>query len=266
MAADIKKMVEKISNLTVLELCKLIKALKDKFGLRTSDEEPEDAKSKKESTPGPADEPEDKKESEPAPDPPSAEVPNAPDEHEDKPNDKKKAGTQKKSSIGAKKTIKVKPVFNHDLTDYDSNWTPTNQKTNNRSSPSPPTPKGENYDLVYAWRYSDNKRHAKIGRSTKHLLHTRMPVTYYPTGDPVLIGIRKCKNPQHAEDMQNHILEGLKRVRRDREWVKRDEVFDKMIEKSFISDPDELKNIFGENIKTDNSAQSKTLLTTSESS
>lgn len=302
MAADIKAMVEKISKLTVLELCKLIKALKDKFGLRTSGivrgntnevteaetvvEESENAKPDKESKralvevpkedvlvdepvdekkaepvhdPSPAeapdaeedpadkieDESEDKKESKSAPDSPSAEVPNASDEPEDKPNDEKKAETDQKE------TIKVKPDFNPDLTDYDSNWTPTNPKSNNRSSPLPPMPKGENYDLVYAWRYSDNKKYAKIGRSTKHSLHTRMPVTYYPTGDPVLIGIRECKNLQHAEDLQNHILKALKRTRRDREWVEIDEVFNEMIDKSFISDSDELKRIFGKNIKTE---------------
>ena len=37
MAVDIKKMVEAICSLTVLELSKLVKALRDKFGLRTSD-------------------------------------------------------------------------------------------------------------------------------------------------------------------------------------------------------------------------------------
>ena len=310
MAADIKAMVEKISKLTVLELCKLIKALKDKFGLRTSGivrgntnevteakaavEESEDAKPEKESkrapvevptedapVDGPVDEPEDekesepvpdpssveapdagedpadkiedesedesenKKESEPAPDPASAEAPNASDEPEDKPNDEKKAETDQKE------TIKVKPGFNPDFTNYDSNWTPTNPKSNNSSSPPPPTPKGENYDLVYAWRYSDNKKYAKIGESTKHLLHTRMPVTYYPTGDPVLIGIRQCKNKAHAIAVQNYILDGLGRTLPRREWVEIDEVFNEMIDKSFISDPDELKRIFGRSMKTE---------------
>ncbi|MDE0425041.1 MAG: hypothetical protein OXN25_09250 [Candidatus Poribacteria bacterium] len=306
MAADIKAMVEKISKLTVLELCKLIKALKDKFGLRTSGivrgntnevteveavvEESEDAKPEKESkrapievptenvpVDGPVDEPKDekesepvpdpssaevpdagedpadkiedesenKKESEPVPDPSSAEVPNASDEPEDKPNDEKKVETDQKE------TIKVKPGFNPDLTNYDSNWTPTNPKSNNSSSPPPPMPKGEDYDLVYAWRYSDNKKFAKIGESTKHLLHTRMPVTYYPTGDPVLIGIRKCKHKAHAIAVQNYILDGLGRTLPRREWVKIDEVFNEMIDKSFISDPDELKRIFGRNMKTE---------------
>ncbi|MDE0017636.1 MAG: hypothetical protein OXU51_15750 [Candidatus Poribacteria bacterium] len=66
-----------------------------------------------------------------------------------------------------------------------------------------------------------------------------------------MIGIRKCEDLQHAEDLQNHILKGLKRTCRDREWVEIDEMFKKMIDKSFISDPDELKKIFGENIKTE---------------
>ena len=37
MAVDIKKMVDAICSLTVLELSKLVKALRDKFGLSTSD-------------------------------------------------------------------------------------------------------------------------------------------------------------------------------------------------------------------------------------
>lgn len=37
MAVDVKKMVDAICSLTVLELSKLVKALRDKFGLRTSD-------------------------------------------------------------------------------------------------------------------------------------------------------------------------------------------------------------------------------------
>ena len=214
MAVDIKKMVEKISKLTVLELVRLIEAIKEKFGLRT---------------PKPQEKPK------PVPNPDNAEVPNPPkvesvpddsDEPEKKPT--------KPKPVPNPDNAEVEPGFNPNLTDYDSNWVPPKQKPNNPSYPSPPKPKGENYDLVYAWRYSDNKRHAKIGRSTKHLLHTRMPVTYYPTGVLVLIGIRKCKNPQHAENLQNHILDGLKRTRPDREWVEIDEAFHKMIDLSFI--------------------------------
>lgn len=270
MAADIKAMVEKISKLTVLELCKLIKALKDKFGLRTSGivggntnevteaeavvEESEDAKPEKESKRAfvevptedvPVDEPEDEKESEPVSDPPDVEVPDASDEPEDKPIDEEGAETDQKE------TIKVKREFNPDLTDYDSNWVPTNQKPNNSSPPPPPKPKGKNYYLVYAWRYSDSKKYAKIGESTKHSLSTRMPTTYYPTGDPVLIGIRKCKNKAHAVAVQNHILKGLKRTPTGREWVEIDEMFNETIDKSFISDPDELKKIFGRSMKTE---------------
>lgn len=292
MAADIKKLVSQICNLTVIELCKLVEALKNKFGLGTSDtirpdingEEkkikpnedlptPNSEKAKKlKPAPDPSsiescdkldNEPEDKeakpvpsvptkRESKPVPDPPSVEVSNSPNEPEYKPIDEEEAETdQKVPPAVPKKTTEAESGFNPNLTDYDSNRVSTKQKSNNRSNSSPPKPKGENYDLVYAWRYSDNKRYAKIGRSTTHLLPTRMPVTYYPTGDPVLIGIRKCEDLQHAEDLQNHILKGLKRPRRDREWVEIDEMFKKMIDKSFISDPDELKKIFGENIKTE---------------
>ena len=276
MAVDIKKMVEKISKLTVLELVRLIEAIKEKFGLRTPKPQekpkpvpnPDNAEvpnpPKVEPVPDDSDEPEKKptkpkKEPKPVPNPDNAEVPNPPkvepvpddsDEPEKKPTKPKK----EPKPVPNPDNAEVKPGFNPNLTNYDSNWVPPEQKPNNPSYSSPPKPKGEDYDLVYAWRYSDNKRYAKIGRSTKHLLHTRMPVTYYPTGVPILIGIRKCKNLQHAEDLQNHILKGLKRTLPDlrgHEWVEIDEMFKKMIDKSFISDPDELKKIFGENIKTE---------------
>lgn len=237
MAVNIKKMVDAICSLTVLELCKLVKALRDKFGLRTPDTIRPDINGKGEATKPGEDSPTPNPENVPVPDPPVSTEDNKEDEpdDEDEPIDVEGANeVAKEPPEVSKETIKKEQGFNPDLTDYDSNWAPTNQKPNNRSYPSPPKPKGEDYDLVYAWRYSDNKRYAKIGRSTKHLLHTRMPVTYYPTGDPVLIGIRKCKNLQHAEDLQNHILDGLKRTRPDREWVEIDEAFHEMIDLSFI--------------------------------
>ena len=91
----------------------------------------------------------------------------------------------------------------------------------------------ENYDLVYAWRYSEGNRYAKIGISTKKGLPNRMPGTYHPTYTPILIGIYKCDNRQHAEAVESELLSKLKRTRPDREWVEIDEAFNEMIEKSF---------------------------------
>lgn len=234
MAADIKKMVDAICNLTVLELSKLVETLRDKFGLTRSteeepikpvlpDDEPKDIEPEpiqKNST-EPA---EPKEKSEPVPDP---------------------------LAPKKKKSDKVKQRFHTDLTKFDSEWTSNPERRKPIVSPTPPKPKGENYALVYAWRYSDNKKYSKIGESTKHGLHSRMLVTYYPTGDPVLIGIRECKHKAHAEDVEKYILDGLGRTLPRREWVKIDDAFNEMIYRSFICDPDELKKIFGNSMKTD---------------
>ena len=217
MAVDIekiKKMVDKISSLAVLELSKLVKALMGKFGSRTSvrvkhsatevvetetvSEKPaevEEASTKSE------------EESKPFPDPSSVEEPDdkpieEPDDEPEEPDDELE---------------------------------------------------GENYDLVYAWQYSGDNRYSKIGRSTRHLLHTRMRGTYHPTDTPELIGIWECDNRKHAEDVQNYILRELKRMRPDREWVEIDEAFNEMINKTFISDPNVLHEIFGTRIKINKS-------------
>ena len=224
MAVDIekiKKMVDKISSLTVLELSKLVKALMDKFGSRTSarvkhspteveeteavSEEPAEV----EETEAVSEEPTEVKEastkyeekSKLFPDPSSVEVP---DELDDEPDDE--------------------PDELDDEPDDE--------------------PEGERYDLVYAWQYSGDNRYAKIGRSTRHLLQTRMRGTYHPTDTPELIGIWGCENRKHAEDVQNYILRELKRMRPDREWVEIDEAFNEMIDNTFISDPNVLREIF----------------------
>ena len=217
MAVDIekiKKMVDKISSLTVLELSKLVKALMDKFGLRISGrvrhsatevEEPEEVPEEPAEVEEASTKPEE--ESKPFPDPSSLEVPDydPEDEPEDEPDSE--------------------PVYK---------------------------PEGEDYDLVYAWRYSGDKRYAKIGKSTNHLLHNRMLKTYHPTDTPELIGIFKCENPQHAKEVEDYILSKLKRTRpnlRKHEWVEIDEAFNEMIDKTFISDPNELFEIFDTRVK-----------------
>ena len=210
MAVDIekiKKMVDKISNLTVLELSKLVKALMDKFGLRTSGRVRHSAtevEEKEEVSEEPTEVEEasikSEEESKPFPDPSSVEVPD--DEPVDEPDDE-----------------------------------PDDE------------PEGETYNLVYAWQYSGDNRYAKIGRSTRHLLHTRMRGTYHPKDTPELIGIWDCDNRKHAENVQNYILRKLKRTRHDREWVEIDPAFNKMINETFISDPNVLFEIFGTRVK-----------------
>ena len=78
-----------------------------------------------------------------------------------------------------------------------------------------------------------------------------MVATYHPTDDPVLIGIMKCDNLKDSKLVEKAILNNLlQRTRPDREWVITGEWFNKMIDEVFISDPNELHQIFGEHIKT----------------
>ena len=186
MAVDIKKMVDAICSLTVLELSKLVKALRYRFGLSTSDtnevEDPdpdrvngraaensnESDKSNSDSAPI---EPEDKSSDEPVvdiKDVEEGEVPEGLTEPAEEPNEPEKES---------------KPVPDPSFVDV-----PNSVDEPVYKSVDVPVykPKGENYDLVYAWRYSGDKRYAKIGISTKHLLHTRMPRTYHPTDDPCI--------------------------------------------------------------------------------
>ena len=115
----------------------------------------------------------------------------------------------------------------------------------------------EDYDLVYAWRWSGDNTCAKIGVSTRiHLLKSRLDAasTYHPTDDPVLIGVMRCRTREQALDEEWGFLNGfLERTRPDREWVIIDEVFNETIDEAFISDPSELKKMFGKHIKTEKS-------------
>ena len=197
MAVDIKKIkrvVDKISSLTVMEFFRLMKALRDKLGLRTSAEE--STKSEKESKPAPA--PYLVPDPSSVPDPgPSFQVPNP---------------------------LPVKRF------------------------------EGEDFAFVYAWRYSGDKRYAKIGKTTMKSFHSRYVRTYHPTDDLILIGIFKCNNEPHALAVETDLLQKLKRTRpevRGHEWVEIDKAFNRMIDDSFISDSNELKKIFGTDIKTE---------------
>ena len=111
----------------------------------------------------------------------------------------------------------------------------------------------EDYDVVYAWRWSGDDICAKIGVSTIVNLETRLVSTYHPTDDPILIGVMKCRTPEEAKDNEWYFLnEALERTRPDREWVIIDEEFNRIIDEAFISDPDVLCEI-GRHIKTEKS-------------
>ena len=115
----------------------------------------------------------------------------------------------------------------------------------------------ENYDVVYAWRWSGDDTCAKIGVSTWfHLSKSRLDAaaTYHATDDPVLIGVMKCRTREQALDEEWGYLNNLfERTCPNREWVIIDEEFNRIIDEVFISDPSELKKMFGKHIKTEKS-------------
>ena len=262
MAVDIKRMVDAICSLTVLELSKLVKALRDKFGLRTSDtnevEGPdpdqvngraaensnESDESNSDSTPTEPDsdftptEPEDKSSDESivdVKDVEEGEVPECLTEPAEEPNEPEKES---------------KPVPNPS-----SVPDPGPDPSSGVRNPSPVNrPEVEDFAFVYAWRYSGDNRYAKIGKTTRKSFYSRFVKTYHPTDDPILIGIFKCNNEPHALAVEADILEKLTPTRPDvqgHEWVEIDEAFNKMIDDSFISDPNELEKIFGSGIETE---------------
>lgn len=115
----------------------------------------------------------------------------------------------------------------------------------------------EDYDIVYAWRWSGDDTCAKIGVSTRvRLLKSRLDAaaTYHSTDDPVLIGVMKCRTREQALDEEWGYLNNLfERTHPNREWVIIDEVFKEVINEAFISDPSELKKMFGKHIRTEKS-------------
>ena len=102
-------------------------------------------------------------------------------------------------------------------------------------------PEGEHRYFVYAWRWCGDERFAKIGRTRNGLkgVENRMVTTYHPTDDPVLLGVRKCADAEESHKTEQYILNGLDRTRSDREWVKIDEKFNEMLDKSFFECPTE---------------------------
>ena len=99
-------------------------------------------------------------------------------------------------------------------------------------------PEGEHRYFVYAWRWRDDKKVAKIGRTRNGLkgVKKRMVTTYHPTDDPLPLGVRKCADEEESHKTEQYILDRLGRTRPDREWVKIDEKFNEMIEKSFCKE------------------------------
>ena len=97
-------------------------------------------------------------------------------------------------------------------------------------------PEGEHRYFVYAWRWCGDERFAKIGRTRNGLkgVEKRMVTTYHPTDDPVPLGVRECADAEESHKTEQYILNGLDRTRPDREWVKIDEKFNEMIDKSFV--------------------------------
>lgn len=97
-------------------------------------------------------------------------------------------------------------------------------------------PEGEHRYFVYAWRWGGDERFAKIGRTRNGLkgVENRMVTTYHPTDDPVLLGVRECADAEESHKTEQYILNRLGRVRDDREWVKINERFNEMINKSFM--------------------------------
>ncbi|MXV82168.1 hypothetical protein F4Z98_02250 [Candidatus Poribacteria bacterium] len=297
MAVDIKKMVDAICNLTVLDLCALVKALRKKFGLKTSDtirsdlNEPEEADASEDGSTEAAEEStKSEKESKSALDEPGDEIEDTEAEsvveesaevteaeavaEESIKSESDSSSVEPGDEPGDEPIDEIEDAEAETVADGATEVEEKLKKSEEESKPAPdpssvpdpgpsarvrkPSPvkrfKGKDFAFVYAWRYFGDKRHVKIGETTKKSFHSRYVKTYHPTDDPILIGIFKCNNKPHAQDVETYILKKLTRTRPDiqgHEWVKIDEAFNKMIDDSFISDPDELKKIFGSNIKTE---------------
>ena len=90
------------------------------------------------------------------------------------------------------------------------------------------------FDLVYAWRWTGDEKHAKIGVTTIIGLDIRLAGTFHPTDDTKLLGVRECLDREEAKEKERDILNKFKRTRPDREWVIINNAFNKMITKEFI--------------------------------
>ena len=93
------------------------------------------------------------------------------------------------------------------------------------------------FDLVYAWRWSGDEKHAKIGVTTIIGLGIRLTGTFHPTDDTKLLGVMECLDREKAKKSERDILNRFQRTRPDREWVIIDDAFNKMITEVFIMPP-----------------------------
>lgn len=91
--------------------------------------------------------------------------------------------------------------------------------------------------IVYAWRWSGNNRHAKIGKCKKGSIFWErikmQPATFHPTDDIFLIGIKEYRYEKEISQDEKRILDALGRTRPDREWVNINEDFNELINKEF---------------------------------
>ena len=90
----------------------------------------------------------------------------------------------------------------------------------------------DNY-YVYAWRWSGDKRYAKIGKSMGHSLRERLITTYHPTDNPIWIGHMKCLGKKEAQEKETSILDRFKRSHPKREWIIINKDFNELIDKKF---------------------------------
>jgi len=90
--------------------------------------------------------------------------------------------------------------------------------------------------LVYAWRWSGNRRFAKIGVSMGSTLRDRLVFTYHPTDEIELIGVSRARYSKRSEAHRKEtaILGSLCKSHCKREWVYINGDFNKLIDEEFI--------------------------------
>ena len=94
----------------------------------------------------------------------------------------------------------------------------------------------ENCWVVYAWRWNENDRHAKIGKCPIGSLLYRLITTYEPIDNPLLIGVKVCSDKKEAGEIEREILNiKFERTHCKREWIhiKQNKKFCKMIDNEF---------------------------------
>ena len=69
----------------------------------------------------------------------------------------------------------------------------------------------ENCFVVYAWRWKTKDRYAKIGKCPIGNIRMRIITTYEPIDDPLLIGVRECRNRKEAGEIERDMLNTLKK-------------------------------------------------------